>query len=274
MQSLRRFIFRLYNSTQSRKASRSLLKAAKSGDRDQYLALVSNYINLSQVYLGSSFAESPEERLERTERLFINLWSRLPFAERLSDYEYMLAQALLNYAESDSGSVFSPEPLVTKLRLLEPTTRLAVLAYELENWPLRWIALTLRVRPQALHQLLSQARCELCGIGWESLAQEERNCLVAISEAMDCSPNVRVNKALSTRIADFPKVAEIKALWLELRPQLVEVRHRYISEDDSRDELLGQIFERTRHAAMQRPAMMDRVVNSVHFSRHGASKVS
>jgi hypothetical protein len=274
MELLRRFFFRLYNSTQSRKASRALLKAAKAGDQEQYLALVANYINLAQAYLGSSFAEAQESRLQRSEAVFINLWKRLRYAERLSDFEFMLAQALLDCAETDNTSVFSQEPLVTKLRLLEPTTRLAILAYEFEKWPLRWVALVLRMRPGALHRMLSEARCELCGISWESLAKEERQFLVAISEAMDKCPNVRANMAMAEKICDYPKVTEIKAMWLELRPQLVEVRHRYIPEQDEREQLLGQIFERTRETEMQRPAMMDRVVNSVHFSRHGISKVS
>lgn len=275
MEQIRRFFFRLYHSTKSRKASRELLKSAKRGDREQYLSLVSSYINLSQAYLGSSFAEEPEKRLLRTEHVFVDLWSRLGYAERLSDFEFMLAQSLLECADSDEGVLFSPEPLVTKLRLLEPTTRLAILAYEFEKWPLRWVGLILRMRPKMLHSLLSEARCELCGISWESLSKEERQCLETISIHFDSCPNVKANQALSAKVCDYPRVLEIKAMWLELRPQLVEVRHRYIPEQPDREQLLGQIFERIQNAAMQKPAVIDRMVNTVYFSRHGnATKAS
>lgn len=270
---IRRFFFRLYNSTQNRKASRALLTAAKTGDREQYLALVSTYINLVQVFLGNSYAEPESARLDRTERLFISLWSRIAYAERLSDFEFMLAQLLLQYSE-EAGAILSSEALVTKLRLLEPNVRLALLAYEFERWPLRWVSLVMRIRPNALHRILSEARCELCGISWTSLTQEERICLEAISVNLDKSPNLRANMALVEKISHYPKVTQIKAQWLELRPQLVEVRHRYIPDQLERERLLARIFERTQFATMQRPAMMDRVVNTVNFSRHGVSKVS
>lgn len=273
MVSLRRFFFRIYNSTQNRKASRSLLKAARTGDGEQYLALAASYINLSQAFLGSSFAEAAEERQKRTVRLFVDLWSRLPFAERLSDYEFMLAQNLL--AESGHAEcVLSPEPLVTKLRMLEPMTRFAILAYEFEKWPLRWISLVMRVRPPELHMILSEARCELCGISWASLTKQERSLLQEVSVCLDQSPNIRSNKALAEKLKEFPNAAEIKAMWLELRPQLVEVRHRYIPEQTEREAILAQLYTQTKSVTMQRPAMMDRVVNTVHFSRSGPSRVS
>jgi len=47
---------------------------------------------------------------------------------------------------------------VVKLRLLDPDTRFAFVAYELEKWPLRWVALVLRKRPLALHRLFAEHR--------------------------------------------------------------------------------------------------------------------
>ena len=38
------------------------------------------------------------------------------------------------------------------------------------------------------------------------------------------------------------RISQIKALWLELRPELVEVRHRYLLETAKREQVLGNIY--------------------------------
>ncbi|MGZ0654730.1 hypothetical protein ACWPKO_16065 [Coraliomargarita sp. W4R53] len=273
MSSLRSFLFRLTYATPERKASRAHLKKAKAGDSEAYLALAANYLDLALVYFGGCLRENPETRYARVEQVFTALWQHLPYAERVSDFEFMLASALLENAPNH-GSIASSEALVTKLRLLAPKNRFAFIAYEFENWPLRWVALLMRIRPRALHRLLSEARCELCGISWESLSEEERECLEAISISMNESPNLRANKALICRVSTFPRVTEIKALWLELRPELVEVRHRYLPQPIDREQLLDHILKAIKTAPMTRPPLVDRVVNTLHFARHVKIKVS
>jgi hypothetical protein len=255
-----------------RKASRSNLRQAKAGDAESYLSLSAKYMDLALIYFGGCLRESTETRFARVEQVFTALWQHLPYAERVSDFEYMLASALLDNAPE--GHIDSSEALVTKLRLLAPKNRFAFIAYEFENWPIRWVALLMRVRPRALHCLLSEARCELCGVSWESLAQEERDCLEAVSFSMDESPNLRANKELCCRTSNYPRVTEIKALWLELRPELVEVRHRYLPSSSDRELLLGNILKAVQSAPMNQPRIVDRIVNTVHFTRYTKIKVS
>jgi hypothetical protein len=273
MSSLQSIFFRLTYATPERKASRVHLKQAKTGDAEAYLALSANYLDLALVYFGGCLHEPVETRFARVEQVFSALWQHLPYAERVSDFEYMLANALLENAP-EHGPIASSEALVTKLRLLAPENRFAFIAYEFENWPIRWVALLMRTRPRAMHRLLSEARCELCGVSWESLAGEERACLEAISLSLDSSPNLRTNRELGRRVSTFPRVSEIKALWLELRPELVEVRHRYLPEASDRERLMGNILKSAQSAPMSKPPFMDRVVNTVHFARHAKIKVS
>jgi hypothetical protein len=273
MAAIRRFFFRLFCSTPERKARRAQLKAAKGEDHEQYLALMANYADLAQTYFGSTVSEPAEVRIARVEQVFLGLWQHLRYAERLSDFEYMLASALIENAPTD-GDIQSSEALVTKLRLLDPGTRFAYIAYAFENWPLRWVALVMRQRHPAIHRIISEARCELCGVSWHSLSDEERDCLVAFSETMDKSPDFKVNKELSQRISLFPRVTEIKAMWLELRPELVEVRHRYLPQQAEREQLLKNVYGAILDAPMKRPPIVDRMVNSVHFSRHRKIDVS
>ena len=91
---------------------------------------------------------------------------------------------------------------------------------------------------------------------------------------MDKSPNIRTNKALCRRIASYPRVSQIKALWLELRPELVEVRHRYLLDTAKREQVLGNILQAVKIAPMNEPPFVDRVVNTIHFARHAKIKVS
>lgn len=273
MGNIRRFFGWLKPSDPARKAARSQLKAAKRGDREQYLALASNYIDLAQTFFGCSFAEPTELRIARVTKLFNELWHNLPYSERLSDFEFMLAQALIENT-SDQGLTTSTEALVIKLRMLSSQSRFALLAYAFGNWSPRWIALVMRVKAPALHRLLSEARCELCSISWESLAGEERDCLEAISANLDTCPDIRTNKSLCKRISAYPRVKEIKAHWLELRPELVEVRMRYVLNQGEREQLLSNILDAIADRSMQRPALVDRMVNTVHFSRHSKIKVS
>lgn len=269
----RNLIFRLTHATPERKASRSYLKQAKRGDPEAFLSLTANYLDLAIIYFGGCLRESERLRHTRVEQVFKGLWQHLPFAERVSDFEYMLANALIHNAP-ECGPILSPEALVTKLRLLEPKTRLAFLAHEFENWSSRWVSMVMRSRPSELHRLLSEARCELCGISWQSLAEEERACLEAVSISMEASPNLRVSKALCARVATFPRVSEIKALWLELRPELVEIRYRYLPDAPGRERLLANILRSALSASMTQPRLVDRVVNTVHFTRHRTIKVS
>jgi hypothetical protein len=273
MSSLRNYFFRLTNTTPERKASRAHLKLAKTGDSEAYLRLSSKYIELALIYFGGCLRENTSTRFSRVEQVFSALWQHLPYAERVSDFEYMLGKALMDNAPND-GCINSPEALVTKIRLLEPRTRLALITYEFEKWPLHWVSLLMRMRPHGLHAMLSQARCELCGISWESLAEEERQCLEAISVSMDKSPDLRANKILCCRIATYPRVLEIKAQWLELRAELVEIRHRYIPETSECEKLMGKILNAIQTTPMNQPPLVDRVVNSVHFARPAKIKVS
>jgi hypothetical protein len=281
MESIRRFIHRLTHSNNARKAARSHLKAAKHENSESFLALAANYIDLAHTYYACTVSETPAMRMARVTQLFLGLWQNLLYAERLSDFEFMLAEALIKSTDKHSAisnnkhvAITSKKPLVMKLRMLSPQTRFACLAYAFGKWPLHWVALVMRMKSTALHKLLSEARCKLCGINWESLSDEERACLVAVSASLDKSPDLRTNKALCQRIRDDPRVHEIKAQWLELRPELVEVRICYTPSLEERELLLKYILGAIVNAPMQRPQLVDRMVNSVHFSRHTKTQSS
>ncbi|MEM7790800.1 MAG: hypothetical protein AAF546_05310 [Verrucomicrobiota bacterium] len=271
---IRRYFSQVAQSTHARKACRELLKSAKNENHEQFLALAAGHVDLAQTYFGSSLHESDSLRARRTSQIFQGLWQNLRYAKRLSDFEYMLAQALIESTPLD-GPISSQNQLITKMRLLSPRTRFAFIAHELENWPLRYVGLVMRVKIPELHRLLSEARCELCGISWESLAKEERACLEAISASLEKCPNPSANRALCKRLNGFPRVSEIRSEWVSLRPELVEVRLRFIGDARNREEILENILRGICETSMQeKPPLVDRLVNTVQFSRHAKINVS
>lgn len=266
-------IARVNLSNPERSAQRAHLKAAKGNAPENYLALAANYSQLVNLYFGVSSAEPDETREECSRQLFAELWQQLDYAERLSDFEYMLTCALL-HSSPELPQIHSQDPLRLNIQQLPPVARFALLAYELENWKFERLAMILRIRPTALHRLLSQTRCALCGIEWSALAKEEQICLENISRALDSRPNLRANRALSEQVSLFPRVSELRAEWLALRPELVEIRCRYDFSPSERETLLKNIYNTIELLPLKRAPLMDRVINTVHFSRHRQIKVS
>lgn len=270
---LRSYLWRLSHSSRARKVGRMQLKAAKNGNAEQFLCLAATYIDLTTCYLGASFSEKESERNARTENVFVALWQQLAYAERLSDFEFILASLLFKNTSS-GASITSKSAIVRKMRLLEPKVRFALIAYELENWPLRWVSLLMRLKPSELHAILAEARCELCGVSWESLALDERKCLQQISQSQDKYPNIQTNKQLKNRTAIYPRISNIRAQWLELKPELVEVKMRYKSNLINRELILKNLLESTNQTSFIKPAIVDRMVNTMNFSRHSKINIS
>ena len=273
MNTLRQTLLRLSHASPERKNCRAHLLAAKKGAPEQYLALAAHYLDLAQGYFENSLNEDRQTHLDRTGQIFAALWQHLPYAERLSDFEYMLAASLIGNTPR-IGPVHPTDPIVTRIRRLDPQTRFALLAYEFERWSPRWVSLLMRCKPGTLHQLIAEARCTLCGVDWDPLSPEEKNCLVAISFALESCPKLKVNRALSKRFSRYPRIIEIKAQWLELRPHLVEIRQHYRLGSQEREASLNTLLSDISQKPMHRPALVDRVLNTVHFSRYARIKVS
>ena len=273
LSQLRSYLWRFRHSSRARAVGRRQLKAAKNGDTEQFLCLAAAYLDLTNCYFGSTYSEKESDRNARTEKVFVALWQQLGYTERLSDFEFILASLLFENTSSNA-SITSNSAIVIKMRLLEPKVRFALIAYELENWPLRCVSLVMRLKPKALHAILAEARCELCGISWESLALDERKCLQAISMSQDKNPNIQTNRQLKKRTTKYPRISNARAQWLEMKPELVEVKMRYKSNLINRELILKNLLESTNQTSIIRPAIVDRMVNTMHFSRHSKIKIS
>ena len=273
LSQIRSYLWRFRHSSRARAVGRRQLKAAKNGDTEQFLCLAAAYLDLTNCYFGSTYSETESDRNARTEKVFVALWQQLGYTERLSDFEFILASLLFENTSS-YASITSNSAIVIKMRLLEPKVRFALIAYELENWPLRYLSLVMRLKHKALHALLAEARCELCGISWESLALDERKCLQAISMSQDKNPNIQTNRQLKNRTAIYPRISNVRAQWLEMKPELVEVKMRYKSNLINRELILKNLLESTNQTSIIRPAIVDRMVNTMHFSRYSKIKIS
>ena len=273
MEAIKSILSRSGRLAPSRNTRRAELRAARNRDSEQYLAICSSYLDLVSTYYGCSYSETGEARRKRVTELFIRIWQQLKYTERLSDFEYLLTKLLTEDATPQEPTS-SSDPIKELLRKLPPHARFALIAYEMEHWPVRWLALALRKNSKRIHTLLSETRCKLCRINWESLNGEARQCLLAISRMFDHQPNIRRSKAISKQSHSCPEVTQIKAEWLELRAKIVEIHLRYRISEKEREYILRSLLESVPEAFMQKPGMVDRLINSVHFIKHKSIQAS
>ena len=90
----------------------------------------------------------------------------------------------------------------------------------------------------------------------------------------DHQPNIRRSKAISKQSHSCPEVTQIKAEWLELRAKIVEIHLRYRISEKEREYILRSLLESVPEAFMQKPGMVDRLINSVHFIKHKSIQAS
>ena len=74
--------------------------------------------------------------------------------------------------------------------------------------------------------------------------------------------------------ANYPRIYSIRGHWLELKSDLVEVKMRYKPDIVNREDILKNLLELTNQTSVIRPAIVDRMVNTIHFSRQRKIKIS
>lgn len=67
---------------------------------------------------------------------------------------------------------------------IPPYFRFLLVSNEMENWHSHWIGLACRLKSRALHDLILNMRCELCGIDTALLRDEKRHCLIKINQEL------------------------------------------------------------------------------------------
>jgi hypothetical protein len=251
-----------------RPALRKQLRLATQGDHHAYLSLVDHYLNLVVEYLYLNGGGPISEVSDKAQRLFFRLWELLPYTSRLSDFERMLALALIGEKGSSSTS---QNALMSKIMRIRPYFRFLLITNEMENWHRHWIGLASRLKTKDLHDFILNMRCEMCGIDTSLLLNEERHCLNEICLDLESPFNLKKRAAMCAWIKQYPKIKNFKARWLEKKCELVELRQEIrLSNNDSK-RFIQALGSNLHSAKILQPQWVDRIFNTIHFESFPSS---
>lgn len=246
----------------SRAPLRKLLRRAAKGETDAYFALTSAYFDLvcEHLYLCNI---DPPDALQQAEKILREGWRRLPYLKRLSDWERFIATHLMAIPVSAAYSPWGRRPQA--LIELDRNSKFALIAFDLENWSYRWLALSLRVPAKELQNILFEARCKLLEIDLAATPKKVRRCLALISADLDeqltpCQQRQAVKKL---RACDDTRA--FKSRWLDHRCHLIDFRQQIRLQPRDRDAFLDGLCRDLVLEEMLRPTLLARFRNLISF---------
>lgn len=241
---------------------RRQLRLARKGNLHAYRLLAAPYFNLVTEYL--FFCNwNRDEILRQAELVFRETWKRLPYLNRLSDWEQLLATTLVQVVQAPDRP--SPIERPGRLAYLDPKDKLAIIAFDLENWSYYWLGLALRKRPDEVGETLLRARCEILGFEAGREDRPVRRLLRQVSEDIDGQICGRKRSQIQQRLARNPVARDFKCRWLEVRCSLVETRQDVRFSPEERRVFLGAL-ENLSKEEMMRPPLTARARNLVSFA--------
>ncbi len=240
------------------------LKVGSRGDKKAYLSLIRCYINLVLEYLYFSGFEVEEERREVARKIFHGAWSRLQYANRVSDFEYLLFRILILHSAPIESI---RDSLARQIANLPPYQRFALVAREMEDWHPYWIGLAGRVKPKTISQWLKDSRCLLAHLESQDLCSRNRRVLKGVSRSFDRDLSDSKKLKLARHLEEYPRVKAFKSEWLELRCALIELRQDLRLPDEDQETFILELGMRLTADSFIQPLLIHRIFNFLRFNR-------
>ncbi|MFW5883031.1 MAG: hypothetical protein ACOCVG_01555 [Verrucomicrobiota bacterium] len=249
----------------SRRERRQSMRAAARGDRSAFLGLTRAYLPLAAEYLALSGYADSAEREAALVRLFAELWTRVSYAQRLSDFERMLAEALIQTPAQELDEC----GLAAQVSSLDSRNRFLLVAHELEDWPLRWLGLATGLKVEDLRARMVRLRCYFAGLEPASLDDRGHHALHCIASTIGQPLTLKQQAHLCETVRQSEAVKEFRANWLEVRCDLIERRQDLRGELEQRQaDILHGIANAITYAEPRRPRIVEQVANRLAFSRY------
>lgn len=245
-----------------RRPRRALLRRASKGETDAYYALAAEYVNLISEYLYLCNLDRTEV-LQKMDLLLREGWQRLPYLKRLSDWERFITTSLLAVPVSPTYSAQGARPQA--LMELDPQHKFALVAFDLESWDYRWLALALRVHPKDLTNVLFAARCRLLEIDLGRTPRKLRRCLALVSANFDGQLNPAQQRQAVKKLCDCDQTRAFKSRWLDHRCHLIEIRQQIRLQPAEQDDFLDGLCRDLILEEMMRPSLVTRFRNLISF---------
>lgn len=249
----------------SRSELRQLLKNAASGDRQAYLALVEPYFDLVLENLYFAGFTAQPDRLARANQIFHQVWQRIAFTTRVSDFERLLYHALCHLPAQEGTFL---DTLPRQLSRLSPRDRFLLVAREMEDWHPRWLVLCCRTPRPQLNRSLLYTRNRLTGFPKHSLSRSDNAVLRELSRSLDEVWQESHLKMLRQHLQERPALREWKSLWLEKRCELIELRQDLRLPEEVRNPVLAALLQSIRESSPLQPNPIHHLLNAVRFQAY------
>lgn len=226
---------------------------ARSGSEQDFISLVGRYESLVFGYFRTVAPERLTESMNATQQVFFRLWENLGRMSRLTDFERELVAEL---AGRDSRPVSAPaDRRLAALAQLSPRDRVVALAVEIGNWTVDDAARAFEVSRPRMEQDLLRIRCDLIGVHFINLSEDEKRVLREVSTHLCRDLSKKQRKRIAEATCRSPQLREFKARCLEKRCEMVELWLDFRLSAEEEEWLREGILDLVRRAREQRLAL-------------------
>ncbi len=223
------------------------LARARTGCDDDFLTIVRHYESLVFGFFRIQDPSCPSGAMNATQRLFFRLWDKVADLPRVSDFERELVAALVE-RDLETGTV-PKDPRLAALAGLSARDRVIALAVEIGNWSVESAARAFGVSRAAMEHDLLRVRCDLIGVHFINLSEDEKRVLREVSTHLCRDLSKRQRKRMAEATCRSAELRDFKARCLEKRCEMVELWLDFrLSEEEQAwllDGLLN-LLQRTR----------------------------
>ncbi|MEM0966428.1 MAG: hypothetical protein AAGJ81_09800 [Verrucomicrobiota bacterium] len=214
---------------------------ARSGSEEDYVIVVQRFEALVFGFFRASAPLQLTEAMNATQNLFFRLWERLPSLSKITDYERELVTAL---EQSDlADGTLSPDSRIAALGQLSPSDRVIALAVEIGNWTVEGAARAFGYSKSAMCQRLLRIRCDLIGVHFINLTEDEKRVLRDVSTHLCRDLSKRQRKRIAEATSRSPELRDFKARCLEKRCEMVELWLDFRLTSEEQAWLFGGILD-------------------------------
>lgn len=226
---------------------------ARSGSEADFTTVVQHYESLVFGYFRIATPDRLTESMNATQHVFFRLWEELGRLGRIADFERELVGLLVS---RDSGAVATPEdPRLAALADLPARDRVIALAVEIGNWTVEEAARAVGVSRAVMEQDLLRIRCDLIGVHFINLSDDEKRVLREVSTHLCRDLSKRQRKKMAEATCRSPELRDFKARCLEKRCEMVELWLDFRLSEEERDWLLEGVLDLVRRSREQKEAL-------------------
>jgi len=199
---------------------RAYLRARK-GSEECFIQVVTRYEALAFGFFRVSAPSRLTEAMNQTQQVFFHLWQQINSLPRLGDFERALVQTLV--ARDPGADPVCPDSRMASLAQLSPRDRIIALAVEIGNWTVDSAARAFEVSRAVMSQDLLRMRCDLIGLHFINLNEDEKRVLREVSTHLCRDLSKKQRQKMAEATCRSPELRDFKARCLEKRCEMVEL---------------------------------------------------